>query len=138
MKGEGSVRMKTPHARAREAFMRTERKTQKFNPQGGWGVTPIFFLHPKPYFFVSINSLQYFRYIARPLLGEKFVWWWVGGGWWWWWWWLRVNLVLRFGPNLRLRLWIWTWTKLNNCHIRVYLIKTPSLSKHQIKIYLAT
>ena len=31
-----------------------------------------------------------------------------GGGW------LRVNLVLRFGPNLSLRLWIWTWTKLNN------------------------
>ena len=31
-----------------------------------------------------------------------------GGGW------LRVNLVLRFGPNLRLRLRIWYWTKLNN------------------------
>ena len=105
-----SVRMEAPCARAREASHAHGRKNLKSKfPRGLWGV-PQYFFTPNLIFFVTLNSVQNFKTVAHTLLGEKFVWV-VGGGWWWW---LRVNLVLRFGPNLRLRLWIWTWTKLNN------------------------
>ena len=83
------------------------RENLKIQPPRGLGGTPFFFTS-NLILFLSINSAQNFKIVAQPLLGEKFVW--VGG----WWGWLRVNLVLRFGPNLRLRLWIWTWTWLNN------------------------
>ena len=59
--------------------MRMGKKTYKFNPQEGWGL-PQFFFTPNLNFFVTINSVQIFKTVAQPLLGEKFVW--VVGGWW--------------------------------------------------------
>ena len=41
---------------------------------------PKFFFTSNLIFFVSINSVQNFKIVAQPLLGEKFVWWVVGGG----------------------------------------------------------
>ena len=70
--------METPHARAREALMRTGGKPKNSTSTGAGGVPKIFF-HPKSYFFVTLNSVQNFKTVAHPLLGEKFVW--VGGGW---------------------------------------------------------
>ena len=81
--------MKTPRASAREAHMRTTcawgfhahggKKPQNSIPKGaGW--VPQFFFSPQIlFFFVTINSMQNFKTVAQPLLGEKFVWWW----WWW-------------------------------------------------------
>ena len=40
--------------------------------------TTNFFPTPNLILFVSINSVQNFKIVAQPLLGEKFV---VGGGW---------------------------------------------------------
>ena len=44
-------------------------------------------------FFVTINSVQNFKTVAHPLLGEKFVWWVVG------WVVCKPILVFRFGPK---------------------------------------
>ena len=79
------------------------KKTYKFNPQEGWGL-PQFLFTPNLNFFVTINSVQSFKTVAHPLLGEKLVW--VGGG--------CVNLFQC--SALVQRLWTWTWTKLNNIH----------------------
>ena len=61
------MRMKTPSARATQS------------PIKGLVGTPIFFLTPNLIFFVTINSVQNFKTVAQPLLGEKFVWVVVGG-----------------------------------------------------------
>ena len=73
-----SVRIKTPRARARKALMRTG-ENLKIQPPRGLGRVPQIFFTPNLILFVSINSVQDFKIIAQPLLGEKFVWW-VGGG----------------------------------------------------------
>ena len=48
-------------------------------PPQGLGGYPIFFSTPNLILLVSINSVQDFKIVAQPLLGEKFV---VGGGGW--------------------------------------------------------
>ena len=68
------VRVKAP---------RTQGKNLKIRPPRGAGGVPQIFFHPKFFLFVSINSVQNFKTVALPLLGEKFV---VvvvvvGGGW---------------------------------------------------------
>ena len=69
--------MKTSRTRAREALMRTGGKPKNSTSKGAGGV-PNFFFTPNLILFVSINSVQDFKIVAQPLLGEKFVWW-VGG-----------------------------------------------------------
>ena len=84
MKDEGSVRMRLSCARrARGAFMRMWEKTLKMQSPRGLGGYPKLYFTPNLIFFVTINSVQNFKTVAQPLLGEKFVWWWVvvvGGG----------------------------------------------------------
>ena len=67
--------MKTPGARAREALMPTGRKPKNSTSKGAGGVAQILFTL-NLILFVSINSVQNFKIVAQPLLGEKFV---VGG-----------------------------------------------------------
>ena len=69
----------------------------KIQPPRGLGGTPIFFLTPNLILFVSINSVQNFKTVAIPLLGEKFV---VGGGGGWWW--CKPIIVLSFGQAEQL------------------------------------
>ena len=56
-------------------------KNLNIQPPRGPGGYPKFFFTPNLILFVSINSVQNFKTVALPLLGEKFV---VGGvgGWW--------------------------------------------------------
>ena len=56
-------------------------KNLNIQPPRGPGGYPKFFFTPNLILFVSINSVQNFKIVAQPLLGEKFV---VGGvgGWW--------------------------------------------------------
>ena len=61
---------------------RAQGKNLKIKPPRGLGGYPIFFFTPILILFVSINSVQNFKTVALPLLGEKFVVV-VGGGWWW-------------------------------------------------------
>ena len=75
------MRMKAPRAQGK--------KPKNSTTQGAGGVPQIFF-HPKSYFFVTITSVQNFKLVAHPLLGEKFVWWVVV---------CKPILVFRFGPK---------------------------------------
>ena len=75
---EKSVRMKT--SRARKALMRTRGKPKNSTSKGAVGVPQFFFFTPNLILFVSINTVQSFKTVALPPLGEKFVV--VGGGWW--------------------------------------------------------
>ena len=59
--------------------MRTGGKNLKIQSPRGLGGYPKFFSTPNLIFFVIINSVQKFKTVAQPLLGEKFVW--VVGGW---------------------------------------------------------
>ena len=93
--------MKAPRACAREASHAHGGKNLKIQPPKGLGGNPNCFSSPQTLFFVSINSVQNFKIVAQPLLGEKFVWWWV----------VVVVvvvckpiLVFRFGPNPALGL----------------------------------
>ena len=47
---------------------------------------------------MSINSVQNFKTVALPLLGEKFVV--VVGGGWWWWVVVETNFSVKLGPKL--------------------------------------
>ena len=72
--------MEAPCARAREAsHAHGGKKPKNSTPKGAGGLLQFFFT-PNLIFFVTFNSLQNFKTVAQPLLGEKFVW--VVGGWW--------------------------------------------------------
>ena len=75
---------------------RAQGKNLKIQPPRGPGVDLKFFFTPNLILFVSINSVQSFKTVPQPLLGEKFVVVGGGGGWWC----LKPNLVFCFGPNL--------------------------------------
>ena len=77
----------------------TGEKHKNLIPKGAGGLPQFFFLTLNLILFVSINSVQNFKTVALPLLGEKFVVVVVVGGWW-----LTVILVFCFGPNLFLAL----------------------------------
>ena len=62
---------------ARGAFMRTRQKNLKIQSSRGLGGYTKFFSTKNLIFFVTINSVQNFKTVAQPLLGEKFLWWWV-------------------------------------------------------------
>ena len=79
-----SVRMKAPRAQG---------ENLKIQPPRGLGGYPKFFFTPNLILFVSINSVQNFKTVAIPLLGEKFVVGGGGGGGWW----CKPILVLSFG-----------------------------------------
>ena len=79
--------MKTPRARAFEALMSLGEKP-KNSTSNGLGGIPKLFSTSNLILFVSINSVQNFKTVAIPLLGEKFV---VGGGW------CKPIIVLSFG-----------------------------------------
>ena len=66
--------------RARGAFMRMGGKNLKIQFPRGLGGYPKFFFTLDLILFVSINSVQNFKTVALPLLGEKFVVVVVGGG----------------------------------------------------------
>ena len=63
--------------RAREASHAHGGKNLKIQFPRGLGGYPNFFSTPNLIYFVTINSVQNFKTVAQPLLGEKFV---VGGG----------------------------------------------------------
>ena len=73
--------MKAPRARAHESSTRTGEKPKNSTTKGAGGVPQIFFTL-NLILFVSINSVQNFKTVALPLLGEKFVVVVVGGGGW--------------------------------------------------------
>ena len=67
-----------PHAHVRVRLSCAREENLKIQPPRGLGGYPKFFFTPNLILFVSINSVQNFKIVAQPLLGEKFV---VGGGW---------------------------------------------------------
>ena len=60
-----SVRVKAPREKGKNLKNQTPR---------GLGGYPKFCFTPNLILFVSINSVQNFKTVALPLLGEKFVW----------------------------------------------------------------
>ena len=52
---------------------RAQGKNLKIRPPRGLGGYPKFFFTLNLILFVSINSVQNFKIVAQPLLGEKFV-----------------------------------------------------------------
>ena len=64
-----SVRIKAPRAQG---------ENLKIQQPRGLGGYPKFFFTPNLISFVTITSVQNFKTVAHPLLGEQFVW--VGGG----------------------------------------------------------
>mgnify|MGYP006863868579 CR=1 FL=1 len=77
---------------------RAREENLKIQPPRGLGGYPNFFFTPNLIFFVTLNSVQNFKTVAHPLLGEKFVWVVVGG------WWFDGNFSVSFGPNPALGL----------------------------------
>ena len=74
------MRMRARRARAHESLTRTG-ENPKNSTSKGPGVELEFFFTPNLILFVSINSVQNFKTVALPLLGEKFVVVVGGGGW---------------------------------------------------------
>ena len=74
------MRMEAPRARAHEASHAHGGRNLKILFPRGLGGYPKFFFTLNLIFFVTINSVQNFKTVAQPLLGEKFVWWVVVGG----------------------------------------------------------
>ena len=71
--------------------------------------------------------------LGQSYVEEKFVWWWVvvGGGAW-----LRVNLVLRFDPNLRLWLLDLDLDQAEQLSDHLLLSLSLALPKPNKRIYL--
>jgi hypothetical protein len=97
-------------------------KNLNIQPPRGPGGYPKFFFTPNLILFVSINSVQNFKTVALPLLGEKFVVGGGGGGGGGWWVVICEFSVLLWSKPFALELKIWTWTKPNNCWSWVHIV----------------